>query len=344
MITSDKIVDFNKVRDGNIEYTVEKLYMQRLLKICDRLTNSSNQNAFMDIHGKPGEGKTNTAVMTAHVCKLLTGRPIHLYFGLPEMIRFAQSTEKQIIIWDEPSLHALSTDHMTKMYKNLQRLINMGRRKRHLMIVCLTKFWRFPYDLVVDTCLNMVHMNSKNGSTPGRFLYIPQDKLEKLWEDHAKKGKNNFAKYKRFGGQIPYIIEKYMGDMDITVEGRPNCTFEMYEEEKDRAIGRIGQEDIKLDKDTYKLAALRKAIASMDYKNITSQEEFANRLGFYGARLREWRKIDLKSPRFLEEEGFEGKNEDEIITNMVKVPQKSNLIIEEAQSLPSIRNKSIVFV
>lgn len=301
-----------RIVDGKLKYRLEYKLAKKLDAMIRRITDKSNQNAYLQNHGSPGEGKTNSSCVEAHYIKFKTKREIHLFFRLERLIEFAKTTEKKIIIWDEPSLDSLSTDQLTVIAKNLLRLINTSRKKRHFIIINFTKFWRFPYDVVVETCLGMVHMNSHNGLTPGKFLYIRHKKLEALWNFYATKKQKKYNLLKSFGGTFDYILEptdKYPENsfdlLDITIEGKPHCTYEDYNELKDKAIASIGTNKEKADKKYIKILKLRKAISFLPQKLDISKEKLAAALEISANRLREWARIDLNDPVSLENEDFE---------------------------------------
>jgi hypothetical protein len=287
------------VEDGEIRYAIENKLAHKLDLMADMCTREKGiQNAYLANEGRTGSGKTNTSLVEAHYFKTKTGRDIHMFFRLEGLINFLKTTEKKIVIWDEPSLDSFSTDQLTSLNKNLLRLINTGRKKRHFVIVNLTKFWRFPEDLVVDTCLGMVHTFVKNDSTYGRFFYIRQKFLEALWEAKKKSNKRLYSKLSSFGGNFPYIMEKHMDRMNITIEGHPNCTYKDYERLKDEAIATIGVENtnkrgmgggardpkVRLEKLQYKLSQI-KAIP---------QQDLAIMLEIDPKFLRDWAKMPLK--------------------------------------------------
>ena len=295
------------IEKGEIHFAIENKLAHKLDLVAKRITSEHpRQNAYLENHGKPGDGKTNTAVVEAYYMHLQTGRPIHLFFKLSNLLEFAKKTQDQIIIWDEPSLDSLSTDHLARINRDLLRLINTGRKLRHFYIINFTKFWRFPEDIVVDTCLGMVHMNSRNGTTMGRFLYIPQKKLESLWTIYQKTGKKSYGKLKAFGGGMPYVMEKYMHLMNITIEGHPNCGYNDYNRLKDEAIASIGVVDAKKSK---KESEVERKLIELRYKlgNITTiqRETLAAALGISSVRLFEWRKRPPEGANPLENEVLE---------------------------------------
>jgi len=160
------------------------------------------------------------------------------------MIEFAQSTEKQIIIWDEPALQALSTDWASSAVKNLTRLLMMARKKQHFIIINMTKFYKFNEYVVVDRPMALIHVYSRRNIQSGRFMYIRKKCLEPLWRDYRFRKVRSYKKYssKTVRGTFPDILNpKYKNNVLKVFD---NAT---YEKAKDAAIMEIGK-DTKVDK------------------------------------------------------------------------------------------------
>jgi len=197
----------------------------------------------------------------------------------------------------------MARDWASKTAKDFLRLSNTMRRKRHFFIINLVNFWHFPQDLIVDRLNGLLHMVLKDNGTPGKALYIRQKKLESLWNDYKKLNKRRFFHYKSFRIDFPYIMEDGTFEkLDITIEGKPHCTYNDYEMLKDAAIRRINTTS-ELPKDTKKLLDLRLRLGRVDWKSLgINAEIIAAKLGIASARLREWRKIDLNNPNLIENE------------------------------------------
>lgn len=336
--------------DGDCSYHIEERLHKKLLLLEERCTRKKQkQNSYIIVHGPTGDGKTNTSLIIAHHAKLNTNRKVHLFFRLQPLIDFEKKNDEAIVIYDEPSLDALSTDSLTTLNRDFFRLINTGRKKRHYNIINLTKFWKFSEELVVDTALGFVHMNTKGGSDPGRFVYIRQKNLEKLWNDYKTHKKRNYIRYKSFGGWFP-LIEQYYDKLDITLHGKDgeiieHSTFKDYEMMKDKAIESIG-DNKKISKRELQyqrsLIELRRKVAGLWLKGVFSQLELAGKLGISPVRLREWAKMDSNDPISLEKSGFEASKSPTIINTWgdqddgLDVPEEEKQVIKKSKSLPKI--------
>ena len=283
------------VKVTDLQYGLEDKLVKKLDAMIKRCTQDNpKKDAVLINEGSEGEGKSSSSWAEAYYVKHQTNREVHLFFRLEPMIEFAKSTENKIIIWDEPSLDALSTDALTKLSKDMTRLLMTVRKKRHFFIFNLTKFWKFPEYLVVDRCLGLIHMYSRKEVEPGRFVYIKKRRLEELWKDYHSGKKRNYKKYKSFFGSFP-MMEKYFDKMDFFVNGIPHATLAIYEQEKDKSINSIGVKD-KEDKNLNDIRLLKGKIGRLEYP-IKSQRELATKLGLNPSTLVNWKFADQKAEK-----------------------------------------------
>jgi len=192
------------------------------------------------LEGGEGEGKTTFSIGVGFYAAGVMGREFsdkNVFFDLEKMIQFLQSTEDQIAVWDEPALQALSKDSLTRMVKNLERLLMMARKKRHFIMINLAYFNKFSEYIVWQRPLGMIHVYSKGGKYAGRYKYIRKRNLEKLWQDWRRSHQRNYHKHSspRDMGTFPDVLNptyKYnvLSQFDL----------EAYEKNKDHAIMTIG--------------------------------------------------------------------------------------------------------
>ncbi|KKK73682.1 hypothetical protein LCGC14_2891400, partial [marine sediment metagenome] len=270
------------------DYPIEKQLIKKLERVVRGITQDNpKEDAVFINEGKEGKGKTNSSIVEALYVKIRTRRAVHLFFRLEKLIEFAQSTEKKIIIWDEPALDSLSTEQVSKLNRNMLRLFMTIRKKRHFFIINYTKFWKFPEYIIVDRSNGMIHMREDQ---IGRFLYIRKRKLELLWNEYRIRHKRSYRKVMSFGGRMPLILGEQFDKLEFYVNDIKNATYEDYERCKDEAIGSIGKKTGKEDKNLIKLNELRRKISNAKLKGLT-QTDLANQLGVNPTRIREWKKI-----------------------------------------------------
>lgn len=282
----------------DLEYGLENKLIQKLDAMIQRCTQDNpKKDALLINEGAEGEGKSSSSWAEAYYVKYKTNREAHIFFRLEPMIEFAKANKDKIIIWDEPSLDALSTDALTKLSKNMTRLLMTVRKNRHFFIFNLTKFWKFPEYLVVDRCLGLVHMYSRKETIPGRFVYIKKKKLEALWKDYFSGKKRTYRQHKAFFGSFPMMEDKF-DKMDFFVSGKPHATLEDYEREKDIAINSIGEKADNKDKEA--LNQLKMMLGSLTFP-INNRTELARQLEVSETSLRRWNdKVNQKIKKSAE--------------------------------------------
>ena len=273
----------------DLKYHLETRLVNKLDIMAKRCTDKkSRKDAVLIVEGGEGEGKTNTSEAIAYYFHTKTKFPIYMFFRLRTMLEFAQSHENCIIIWDEPALDSLSNDWYKETNKDLIRLLMTCRKKRHFFMFNFVKFYKFTEYIVVDRALGMVHMYSRRSMTPGRFVYIKNKFLEALYNDYRKKKVRSYNKLKSFGGSFP-IVEQYIGQMGINIEGRPNCSLEDYENLKDKAIQSIGRPDtVTSNPFKKKYNDLRYKVGNLTFP-IPTKEIFANKIGHSSRTLTNWK-------------------------------------------------------
>lgn len=209
-----------------------------MLKRCTQ--HNPKRDAVLLFEGAEGEGKTTYSAAVGYYAKWKTGRVFNhtrVFFDLEKMIDFLKETDEQIAIWDEPALQALSKDALTKIVKNLERLLMMARKKRHFIMINMAYFNKFSEYIVWQRPLGMIHVYSRKELEPGRYVYIRKKNLEFLWNDWRTKRRRMYKKYcsKAIRGTFPDVLNpdykfNVLSDFDI----------DYYEREKDAAIASIG--------------------------------------------------------------------------------------------------------
>ncbi|KKL18056.1 hypothetical protein LCGC14_2479340 [marine sediment metagenome] len=209
---------------------IDKLLAQKLDLMIDRMGNKRKSDNLLLVEGDEGLGKTNMAVIVGDHISKITGRSFsnkNIFFDADKMFEFAKSTEKQIIVWDEPALSGLSTDWHNKTQKNLIKLLMMVRKKRHFMIFCFTKFFKFNEYIVVDRAIGMIHMYSSDGLNVGRWAYFKNQSKEALYNYWRTTRRRAYKKFYDFRGKVSWKLPKIIDE-------------KAYEKEKDKAILSIG--------------------------------------------------------------------------------------------------------
>jgi len=331
------------IQCNGYSYNLENELVKKLDIMIERITRETPVlDAWLQVEGSEGSGKSNSAVAMANYVKQKTGRDAHIFFRLQALINHAQRTKKQIMIWDEPSLDSLSTDQLKRIGRDLLRLAMTIRKRQHMFIINFTKFWKFGEYIVVDRCLGMVHMYSKDEIDMGRFVYIKKKSLETLWNDYMKAKIRSYKKCTAFRGHFPEVMDKYFDLMDFSVEGKPHATMKDYHHQKDLAINSIGKVDEVKGKKESKMeqdfnnfkSAFGKLRHNIKDLKIECAEDWAKALGVSVRTVERWSKIDKKpeiEENSLGNEGFEGSADTINITTMVEGQQIDDCGPEEEE-------------
>ena len=265
-------------------------FVEKLDLMIDRVERKNPKlDAIFQNEGLMGLGKTTLSCLEGYYVHWKTGRPFsdkNVFFDVKEAIKFAKSTEKQIIIFDEPAFFGLKTDWRSKLQKDLIILIMTARKKRHFTIFNFVRFYKFNEFIAVDAQLGMAHLYERKDKPYPALAYIPRKFLEQLYNDAVRKHQRNYFKYTLFTGEFGDVLnpEKEYNILDV-------FDIEAYEKRKDEAIMKIGIDEKKLDRQREKI--LKKKIASIKDFPVESMEDLANRLGVTKKTLYEWRKITI---------------------------------------------------
>jgi hypothetical protein len=233
--------EMKKVKVTKFKYALDDNLLEKINLMTERCVQKNpKRDAVLLIEGAEGEGKTSLSVALAYYISSISNREFshkNIFFDVAKMIKFLQNTDGQIAIWDEPALQALSGDALSRVVKNLKRMLMMCRNKRHFIIINMTYFTEFGGYIVWQRPLGMIHVYSRNGLQAGRFVYIRKKYLERLWLDWKSKKQRN---YKKWGsnicrGTFPDVLNPdYKGNV------LEDFNFNAYEKNKNDAISSIG--------------------------------------------------------------------------------------------------------
>lgn len=270
-----------------VEVKLDKHLESKIDLIAKRITGKDNNDALLIITSPEGGGKTNLSVILSHVISKKTDRKFdvdNLFFNAEPMIKFAQETKGQIIVYDEPALDSLSSEWWKKSQRDLLKLLMMARKKRHLFIFNITKITKFN-EYIIDRAIGMIRVYTREGVSSGRrFIYYKKKDIHNLYGKWKSSHKLLYNKYKSFHGTLPpYLLPKIIDEDE-------------YEKRKDAAIMEIGKEDDNKIKGNKKLLRIQLGIAKFIKEHDINQEELAKYLGINRATLSKWGKIDEKHP------------------------------------------------
>lgn len=268
-----------KVTDKQIPIDT-KMY-EKLVLCCNRCTQKQPKlDSMLILDGYEGYGKTTYSLALAYITSKLTGRPFsekNVFFDINELIKFAQSTKEQIIIWDEGALGGLSTEWANTSQIKLTKLLMTARKKRHFWIINIPHIFKLNSYIAEDRALGLIHVYARNEVTLGRFVYYNKKKKSYLYDTYKRSRIKRYKDY-NFRGTFPNVLDpkKPYNILDVFNEDE-------YEKQKDKAIMSIGA---KADTSRIKLEirALKYLAANERIKEINK------------TTLSKWRHFDRNSP------------------------------------------------
>jgi DNA-binding transcriptional regulator YiaG len=240
------------------------------------------------VDGDEGYGKSNKAAEMCAYYHAKTGRPLNInnvFFLIDDLMKFATTTEKQIIWWDEAALGGLSTEGYTKVQLKLLKLLMVARKKQHFYIFCIPKFYKLK-EAIVDRAIGLTHVYSPDNITRGTFTYYTKEKLEELYNLWKETRKKHYRTVDYTMGTFKDVLR------DVIDE-------EAYERKKDAAILTIGSNDADMDvrikKLNTKIQELKYIIANIPDKIKISQTELSKKIGISRKTLQDWLKLNNNS-------------------------------------------------
>lgn len=271
-------------------YPIDDRLIQKVdLMVARCVQKNPKRDAVLIVEGAEGEGKTTMSIGIAYYVSKVTGRKFgaeNIYFDVQDMIKFLQSTEEQIVIWDEPALQAMAKDHQSPVVKDLERLLMMARKKRHFIIFNIAYFNKFSDYIVWQRPLGMIHVYSRDEVQAGRFVYIRKKNLETLMRIWRSKKQRAYKMLYSFMGTFPDILNSdYKNNVLSAFDNA------LYESNKDKAILKIGT-TTKGDKSNVYKDKYHKLIAKIATIPEFNKETIANHLGINRATVFRWAKAD----------------------------------------------------
>jgi len=206
-------------KSGN---SCEGFYLDGIAKqVCDAIIDrvvDREQDALVINTGSEGAGKSGASVNMAVYMSSVTGRPFsvdNIFFKLEDMIKFAVTHKKQIIIWDESALGGLASDWSNKNQKKLISMLMVCRKLRHIFIFNIPRFYKMSSS-IIERAHCLFYMFEDKTERPGNFIIIGKEGLENLYTGWKRTGYANYFNHKKappghFAWVMPYLIdyEKY---------------------------------------------------------------------------------------------------------------------------------------
>jgi len=285
------------MRVTRFNYPLNASLLKKIDALIDRCkTKTRKRDSLLLIDGPEGEGKTTFSIALGYYISEKSNRPFsekNVFFNVDKMMDFAKNNEEKIIIWDEPSLEAMSGDSRKAIVRDLVRLLMTARKKRHFFIINMTYFNRFNEYVVSERANGMIHLYTRKKTGQARFVYIKEKFLTALWYDWKIKKRKNFFKYcdKRTRDTFPAVL-----DEEYPYNVLSEFDNDYYEQRKDEAIAGIGEKE-GMSKLHAKTLRLQHALYKVYKESGLSRDKFCELAGISQQTVYEWKAIPTKYPQ-----------------------------------------------
>ena len=211
------------------KYYMEKMLVAKLDILCERCTLPNKQDNLLLIDGDEGSGKSNTSIEIAYYMAHQTGRKFDVddvYFDVEQLVNEAikEGSYDRIFVWDEAALKGLASEWQNQWQKTLIKMLMVARKRRHIYIFNIPKFFKLNEYLVVDRSIGLLHTYLKKGIGVGYYTYYNKNKKEVLYNLYRKTRKRGYRHLFSFRGQstkynLPNIIDedKYESKKDDAI-------------------------------------------------------------------------------------------------------------------------------
>lgn len=235
-----------------------------------------NWDNLVILDGMEGSGKSTLSWGIGYYFAHKTGKKFtndNIFFNPDVMMEYASTHEREVIIWDEAAIAMLAGEHQSKIQRKVMKILMMARKKGHLWIFLIPKFFRLNEYIAFDRSIALIHTFSVDLVSRGMFTYCGLDKKNLIFDIYrnTKKRQYNIFNFRgKFTKQYTELIDN-----------------DEYEKRKDLAINALfvdGEGSIDALKRCH--IALLNCMESM---GIT-QREFSKLVGYSEPVISQWKK------------------------------------------------------
>jgi len=214
------------------KYSMDKKLIEKLDLICDRF--KKKLDALIIIDGDEGYGKSTMAAAIGYYVARKMRRSFsvdNFFFSAEKLLEKGVSSEEQILIWDEAALAGLAAEWRNKAQRQLIKLLMIARKKRHLYIFNIPKFFKLNEYIALDRALGLIHVYARKEKHLGRFTYYTKKNKESLFNDWRKKKKRNYKKIRHLHGTFPDVLGKIIDEEVYNIK-KDEAILSLLEQEK----------------------------------------------------------------------------------------------------------------
>lgn len=214
-------------------YYMDGYLRSNLEIVCKRVEKKWDTLLLFD--GLEGAGKTTIAkTCGAFVAQRLKREfdSKKVFFDIDDLMHFAQTTRRQVILWDEAALGGMAQQWATQEQLKLKQLLITCRKYEHVLLFVIPDFTILGRYFSCHRSIALIRVYSPDFITRGYFRFYNFESKRLLY-DQEKKGMY-------YNGIQPSFFGRFTENAGIMDE-------EDYEKRKDEAIQKIGQDKEKPD-------------------------------------------------------------------------------------------------
>jgi len=163
------------------QYYIEKALVGKLDLMITRYKH--NRDSLIICDGGEGDGKTTATIGYAYYLAQQLGKPFtvdNVFFDVEKMMKFAATTEGQVIVWDEAATTGMAVNWQNRIQQKLIQIMMMARKKKHIYFFVIPKFWKLN-EYLVDRAIGLIHVYSPDLIKQGYFVYFKKEAKDYLY-------------------------------------------------------------------------------------------------------------------------------------------------------------------
>jgi hypothetical protein len=209
-------------------------YLKVLLDFCG-LREKNKYDNLLIFDGDTGVGKTTLAIQCAYYYAETMGKDEftvdHIFFDAEDLLQYGLTHRNKVLVWDEAAFEGMGTDWQNKNQQNLVKFMYTARKFGHFIIFIIPEIRKLQYVFAGKKSIALIRVYSPNKLKRGFWKGYSQDRKITLY--------NFEKKYNNFSQMTPNIRGNFTKNDENLID------FGKYEQKKDVAIAKIGQENSK---------------------------------------------------------------------------------------------------
>ena len=255
------------------DYYIEKALIGKLDLMIERYNH--NRDSLMIVDGGEGDGKTTAAIGYAYYIAQKLGKPFsvdNVFFDCEEMMKFAATTEGQVIVWDEAATAGMAVNWQNRIQQKLIQIMMMARKKKHFWFFLIPKFWKLN-EYIVDRSIGLIHVYSPDMIKQGYFVYFKKEAKDYLYLNMKERKHKSYRRGYAFRGT--FVKKGFVIDKVAYEKKKDAAIMSLFENKRPlEAVAKLKKENEEFKKFIYELPGMtqvEKAVKLNKHPNTISK-------------------------------------------------------------------------